>query len=128
MAGYTLKNLKDVDDSAPQFGFAPDLEARFARKPLEGEGVGISYQRLAPNFRIPFGHKHADQEEIYVLLTGGARLKLDDEVVELKPLDAVRISKDTMRNMEATDEGAEFLVFGAGAAGDTDMTQNWWTD
>ena len=128
MADYTLKNLKEVDDSAPQFGFSPDLEARFARKPLEGDRVGVSYQRLAPNFRIPFGHKHADQEEIYVLLSGSARLKLDDEVVELKPLDAVRISKDTMRNMEAGADGAEFLAFGAGAAGDTDMNPGWWSD
>jgi mannose-6-phosphate isomerase-like protein (cupin superfamily) len=128
MAGYTLKNLKEVDDSAPQFGYSPELEARFARKALEGERSGISYQRLAPNYRIPFGHKHTDQEEIYVLLEGSARLKLDDDVVELKPLDAVRIPKTTMRNMEAGGDGAAFLVFGAGAADDVDMTQNWWSD
>jgi quercetin dioxygenase-like cupin family protein len=128
MAGYTVTNLKEVEDAAPKFGFAPDLEARFARGALEGERVGVSYQRLAPNFRIPFGHNHADQEEIYVLLSGSARLKLDDEVLELEPLDAVRISKDTMRNVEAGPEGAELLAFGAGTAGDTQMTQNWWSD
>ena len=66
--GYTHKNLKEVDDAASAFGLSPDLEARFARKPLGSTKVAVSYQRLQPGFRIPFGHKHATQEEIYVAL------------------------------------------------------------
>jgi mannose-6-phosphate isomerase-like protein (cupin superfamily) len=129
MGGYKITNLKqEVEDSAPASGLSPDLEARFARKALEGEGAGLSYQRLAPNFRIPFGHKHGDQEEIYVLLSGSAKLKLDDEVVEVQQWDAVRVDKDTMRNFEAGPEGAELLAFGAGAPGETEMVQNWWED
>src|SRR5688500_13313869 len=106
MAGYTVQNLKEVKDQAPEFGFSPDLEARFARKPLGAEESGVSYQRLAPNFRIPFAHKHGEQEEIYIVVSGSARLKLDDEVVDLKQWDAVRVSKDTMRNFEGGPEGA----------------------
>ena len=128
MGGYTVANLKQVDDSAEQFGLSPDLEARFARKTLGGEGAGISYQRLAPNFRIPFGHKHGDQEEIYVLLSGNARLKVDDEVVELGQWDAVRVDKETMRAFEAGPDGAELLAFGAGAPGEVEMVQGWWSD
>ena len=130
MAGYTVKNLKEIEDQAPKFGFSPNLEARFARDHLGCEGSGVSYQRLAPNFRIPFGHKHGHQEEIYVLVSGNARIKLDDDVVELKQWDAVRISKETMRNIEAGPAGAELLAFGAGdgGLGDAEMTPGWWSD
>jgi quercetin dioxygenase-like cupin family protein len=128
--GYTVKNMKDIEDQAPKFGFAPDLEARFATEALELEHTGLSYQRLAPNFRIPFGHTHPEQEEIYVLVSGSGRLKLDDEVIELRQWDVVRIPKGTMRNIEAGPDGAELLAVGAPRKGanDAEMTPGWWTD
>jgi quercetin dioxygenase-like cupin family protein len=128
--GYTLKNLKDVEDAAPKFGRAPDVEARFARRPLECEQLAISYQRLAPNARMPFGHKHAAQEEIYVVLDGSARVKLEDDVVELSKLDALRVDPQTMRAFEAGSEGAVFLAFGAPGSdqNDAEMVQQWWSD
>ena len=127
--GYTQMNLNDVEDAAPKFGMAPDVEARFARRPLECEQLALSYQRLAPNARMPFGHKHAAQEEIYVLLDGSAHVKLEDEVVELGKLDALRVDPQTMRAFEAGSEGAEFLAFGAPGHDDNDaeMVQNWWS-
>ena len=130
MAGYTLKNLKEIDDQAPKFGFSPSLEARFARGPLELESSGLSYQRIAPSFRVPFGHRHGAQEEIYVLLSGSGRMKLDDDVVELRQWDAVRVAAATMRDFEAGPEGAELLAFGAPAIGpnDAEMTPGWWSD
>ena len=133
MAGYTVVNLKEVEDQAPKFGFAPNLEARFATSPLELKKSGISYQRIAPNFRVPFGHKHKTQEELYVLVGGSARAKIDDEFVELKRWDAVRIPKEKMRCFEAGPDGAEILAFGApntgpSVANDAEMTPNWWTD
>ncbi|SRR6266511_1134176 len=129
MAGYTTVNMKEVEDQAPKFGVAPDLEARFARVALEAELIGITYQRLAPNFRIPWGHTHKTQEEIYVLVSGSGRMKLGDDVVEMKPWDAVRIHKDTMRSFESGPEGAEVIAVGApGGPGDAEMEQNWWSD
>jgi uncharacterized cupin superfamily protein len=128
MAGYAIMNLKEIEDQAVKGGLSPNLEARFARGPLGSKMSGISYQRLAPNFRIPFGHRHGEQEEIYVLVSGSLRLKLDDEVVELRPWDAVRISNETMRNFEAGPEGAELLAVGAGAAGDAEVEPGWWSD
>ncbi len=84
MADYTKLNLRqDVEDMAPQFGFAPNIEARYARKPLGLANSGASYFRIAPDFRLPFGHKHAEQEEVYVVLSGSARIKAGDEIVEL---------------------------------------------
>jgi len=129
MAHYTKLNLKDVEDQAPKFGL-DDLEFRSARVPLELENSGLSYLRIAPNFRMPFGHRHNVQEEVYVLISGSARLKVEEEVVELKPLDAVRIHKDTMRNFEGGPEGAELIAVGAPhtGPGDADMVNGWWAD
>jgi hypothetical protein len=131
MADYTIVNLKeDVNDSAVEFGLSPSLEARFARAKLGLERSGLSYQRLAPGYRAPFGHKHGEQEEVYVLLSGSARLKLDDEIVELKQWDAVRVGPETMRNFEAGPDGVELLAYGAGTSGlqDAEQAPGWWTD
>ena len=131
MADYTHINLKeDVDDQAPNFGLSPNLEARMARVPLGMENSGLSYLRLAPGFRIPFGHKHKNQEEVYVLVNGSARVKLGDEVTELKQWDAVRVHRDTIRGFEAGDGGAEFIAIGAPntGPGDAELIQDWGSD
>lgn len=131
MAAYTKVNLKDdVEDQAPNFGLAPHIESRMARVPLELEHSGVSYQRLAPNFRLPFGHRHKRQEELYILVSGSARMKLEDELVDLKQWDAVRVPKDTMRCIEAGPEGVEIIAVGAPntGPGDADMEQGWWSD
>ena len=127
MAGYTIVNLKEVEDQAPKFGLSPDLEARFARVALDAELIGLTYQKLSPNFHVPWGHKHKTQEEIYIVVNGSLRIKLDDDVKELGPWDAVRISKETMRGFEAGPEGAEIIAIGApGGPGDAETDQNWW--
>ena len=129
MADYTLLNLKsDVEDSGERFGYAPHMEARFARKPLGLEQGGVSYFKLAPGFRVPFGHLHSEQEEVYVVLNGSARVKLDDEILELNPMDAVRIPTSVKRGLEAGSEGAEILAFGAPDTDnkDIEMDQGFW--
>ena len=130
MANYTKLNLReDIEDQSPKFGIH-EMEFRSARVPLELQNAGLSFLRLDPNYRVPFGHHHKQQEEIYVLVGGSARLKLDDEIVELKPWDAVRIQRETMRNFEAGPDGAEIIAFGAPntGPGDGPMTDGWWTD
>jgi mannose-6-phosphate isomerase-like protein (cupin superfamily) len=131
MAGFTHKNLKnDVEDSAVEFGFSPDLESRFARAALETDRLGISYQRLAPNVRGPFGHHHREQEEIYVILGGSGRAKLDDEIVELRRFDALRVAPEVTRQFEAGPDGLELLAFGGGAGGtqDAEVLPGWWSE
>jgi mannose-6-phosphate isomerase-like protein (cupin superfamily) len=131
LAEYTHLNLKeDVDDQAPNFGLSPDLEARMARVPLELEGFGVSYQRVAPNYRIPFAHRHKQQEEVYVVVGGGGRAKLGDEIVELRQWDALRVPKNTMRGFEAGPEGIEVIAIGAPntGPGDAEMDYDFWSD
>lgn len=129
MAPFTRKNLRrDVDDQAQAFGFAPALEFRVARDALETTQSALSFMRLAPGFRVPFGHHHEEQEEVYVVVHGSARLKLDDEVVELEPWDAVRIATGVVRDIEGGPDGAEVLLFGAPRVppGDAVVEQDWW--
>lgn len=130
MADYTIKNLREVEDSAPKFGFAPDMQARFAARELGLGESAVSLQRLAPNFTQPFGHRHKQQEELYVVLAGSGRVKLEDDIVELQPLDAVRVAPPVTRAFAAGPEGLEFLAFGAPASGspaeDAEQEPGWW--
>jgi mannose-6-phosphate isomerase-like protein (cupin superfamily) len=130
MSDHTIVNLREVEDMAPKFGLSDALESRFARVPLELQNSGVSLFRIAPDFRMPFGHHHDVQEEVYVLVSGGARIKLDDEVVELRTWDAIRVPGPTMRCIEAGPDGAEVIAFGAPSHGnaDADMTPGWWSD
>ena len=131
MADYTKLNLKrDVEDMALKFDLSPGLESRFARAPLGLENSGVSYFKIAPDFRMPFGHRHEEQEEVYLVISGSARLKLDDDVLELEQWDAVRIPRSTMRNLEGGPEGAEVVAFGAPNTEnkDAEMAPGWWGD
>jgi mannose-6-phosphate isomerase-like protein (cupin superfamily) len=131
MPGYTLSNLRDVEDSAPKFGMAPAMQARFASRDLELSESGVSLQRLAANATQPFGHRHHRQEELYVVIDGGGRVKLDDELVELRAWDAIRVAPGVTRAFSAGPEGLEFLAFGAPASGnpaeDVDVKPAWWS-
>jgi mannose-6-phosphate isomerase-like protein (cupin superfamily) len=128
---YTKVNLKeDVQDSAPSFGFAPDMEARFASNDLELEQSGVGYERWAPNFRVPFGHTHKGQEEVYVVVSGNGRIKIDDEIVDFKQWDAIRVPAGVWRCFEAGGDGAEVIAFGApkmdDPRADSEMQPGWW--
>jgi quercetin dioxygenase-like cupin family protein len=128
MADYTIVNLREVEDQAPKFGYAPHLESRFAREPLGLRNSGISLFKAAPGFRIPFGHKHNRQEEIYVVVAGSARLKVEDEIVQLGTWDAIRLAPDTRRALEAGPDGAEIIAFGAPKTemGDAELLPEFW--
>jgi mannose-6-phosphate isomerase-like protein (cupin superfamily) len=127
-AAYTLKKLTDVDDSASKFGHSETGQARFANDDLEAERTGISHQRLNPGKRQPFGHKHDQAEEIYVVLSGTGRMKLDEDIIELGELDAIRVAPGVTRAFEAGPQGLEVLAVGARHQGDGELIPNWWAD
>jgi mannose-6-phosphate isomerase-like protein (cupin superfamily) len=129
MGSYTKKNLRDIENQAPKFDMPDEMDARFARTDLDGETLGLTIIKLDSGFRMPFGHKHSAQEEVYVVVGGSGRVKVDDEVVELRQWDAIRFDKDTMRNMEAGPDGIEYLAFSAGTdPTDAEMAPGWWSD
>src|ERR1700755_1332334 len=94
---YTHKKLTDVKDSAPEFGFGEIAEARFAKDDFDAADTGFSYHRGKPNARQAFAHNHEEAEEVYVVIRGSGRIKLDDEIVEIEELDAIRISPPVTR-------------------------------
>lgn len=124
MAGYAIKNLRESKDAAAEAGLSDSLEARFAHEDLGSETSGISYQVVKAGQRQPFAHKHGEMEEIYVVISGTGRVKLDDEVEDLGPLDAVRISPSVVRAFEGGDEDLVLLAFSPRAKGDAEIVQD----
>ena len=127
-APYTHRNLDEVDDSAPKFGYGELQEARFANEALQTEQAGFALERVKPGKRQGFGHRHDNAEEIYVVISGSGRVKLDDEIVELKRLDAIRVSPEVVRQFEAGDDGLEIVAFGARHEGDGELLHGWWDE
>jgi mannose-6-phosphate isomerase-like protein (cupin superfamily) len=129
---FTLRNLKeDPEDLGSNFDGPPDLEFRAATKLLGLERSGLTYQRVPPDYRFPYGHTHATQEEVYVVVGGGGRMAVDDEVVDLRQWDAVRVPPGSWRGYEAGPEGLELLVIGApnlgdDPRGDVEGRRDWW--
>jgi mannose-6-phosphate isomerase-like protein (cupin superfamily) len=121
---YTIKNLRDVKDSAAEAGVSDSLEARFAHEDLDSDRSGVSYQVVKAGQRQPFAHKHEEMEEIYVVISGTGRVKLDDKVEEVAPLDAVRIAPAVTRAFEAGDDDLVLLAFSPRAKGDAEIVQD----
>jgi quercetin dioxygenase-like cupin family protein len=125
---YTLKNLDDVEDSAPKFGLSEIQEARFAKDELTAEQTGVSFFRLKAGKRQGFAHRHENAEEVYVVLSGSGRVNLDGEVIALEKLDAIRVAPQVIRGFEAGAGGMELLAFGPRCDGDGEVLSGWWTD
>jgi quinol monooxygenase YgiN/mannose-6-phosphate isomerase-like protein (cupin superfamily) len=127
-SGYTLHNIEEAEDQAAKYGYGEMGESRFVADDLEAERTGVSHQRLRPGKRQMFAHRHHRAEEVYVVLSGSGRAKVGDDVVDLRPLDAIRIGPELTRQFEAGPDGLELLVFGARARGDAEIVRDWWTD
>jgi mannose-6-phosphate isomerase-like protein (cupin superfamily) len=106
------------------------MDVRFPKRDLGCAIGGIGIEKLPPGLRTPFGHKHTQQEEIYVIAEGSGRIKLDDEVHELRRWDILRIGPGVMRNLEAGPDGITLIAFGAplGETNDGELVPGWWTD
>ena len=121
---YTIKNLRQVDDMAASQGFGEVQEARFAHGDLDAEQIGISLQRVKPGKRHAFAHRHKEAEEVYVVISGSGRVKLDDEVKEIGELDAIRVAPSVTRAFEAGDDGLELVAFSPRAQGDAEIVED----
>jgi quinol monooxygenase YgiN/quercetin dioxygenase-like cupin family protein len=125
-SGYTLVNLEDVEDAAKRFGFGDQGEARFANRPLGAVRTGVSHQRLRAGARQAFGHRHQHAEEVFVVLAGTGRVKIGDEIRDVRPLDAIRVAPESPRAFEAGPDGLEFIVVGTHHAGDAVLESDFW--
>jgi quercetin dioxygenase-like cupin family protein len=128
VSGYAIKNLMEIEDSGAER--SPSIEARFARKYLDSQHLGVSYFRYAPQTRSPFGHSHHEQEEAYIVVGGSGRVRLDDEIVELRRWDVVRVAPEVVRGFEGGPDGLELIAIGSDRpeGGDGVAVHDWWTD
>jgi mannose-6-phosphate isomerase-like protein (cupin superfamily) len=117
MSGYSVKNFMDLESSSRE---GIDIDARFSRSALGSEQVGVSHWRYGPNVRTPVGHRHRVQEEVYVILSGSGRMKLGDEIVDLKPLDVIKVSPEVARAIEVGGERPE--------GGDGELVHDFWNE
>jgi mannose-6-phosphate isomerase-like protein (cupin superfamily) len=124
VADYTIKNLRQLKDVAVEGGVSDYIEARFAHEDLDSERSGISYQVMKAGQRQPFAHRHGEMEEIYVVVSGTGRVKLDDQVEDVGPFDAIRIAPAVVRAFEADDDDLVLLVFSPRAKGDAEIVQD----
>jgi mannose-6-phosphate isomerase-like protein (cupin superfamily) len=127
-ARYTIHALGDTQDMAPKYGLDEQGEARFATEDLAAEQTGVSLQSLRPGKRQMFGHRHDQAEEVYVVLSGSGRVKLDDDIEEIAAMDAIRVAPAVTRAFEAGPEGLQLLAFGPRRRGDGEVIQGWWSD
>ena len=125
---HTIFNLRQAEDLAAKHGFGEQQEARFAFADLDAESTGIGLIKVKPGQRQPFAHRHEEAEEIYVVLSGSGRIKLDDEVHEIGEMDAIRIAPWVVRSMAAGDDGLEVLLFGPRHEGDAETVEDDWDD
>jgi mannose-6-phosphate isomerase-like protein (cupin superfamily) len=108
MSSYSVKNLLEIEP----VGESGEVELRFARKYLDSEQLGISFERYAPNHTAAFGHHHDVQEEAYVVVEGSGAIKLDDERLELKQWDVVRVAPQVVRGFDAGPDGLVLIAVG----------------
>lgn len=110
MADYAIVNLLEIDDSVE--GRVPGLEGRFSRKHLGSRDLGVSHFRYAPGTRTPGGHSHREQEEAYVVAAGSGRVRLDDEIREIRQWDVIRVAPEVVRGFESGPEGLDLIAIG----------------
>jgi mannose-6-phosphate isomerase-like protein (cupin superfamily) len=127
-AHYVTTNLNDVKDLAPEFGMSEMGEARFARETLGAERIGMSLYRMNPGKRVGFGHCHTQSEEMYVVISGSGRFKVEDDILAVGEKDVVYCPPASVREWEAGPEGLELLAFGGHAENESEMKPGWWTD
>ena len=128
MSGYTKVNLRDDVQDMAKGNMPPGIEAHFAKGALDCEKSGVTYFKLEPDFHPPFGHRHEEQEEVYVVISGSARVKAGDDIVELAQFDAIRVPGAMPRGMEAGPDGAEIIAIGAPNTDnkDAEMLPDFW--
>jgi mannose-6-phosphate isomerase-like protein (cupin superfamily) len=129
MSDFTIKNLKEIDDSAAERS-GGNVEARFGRKHLNSEHLGVSFFRYAPGFKSPLGHRHHEQEEAYVVVGGSGRIRCDDDVTDLRLWDVVRVAPNVVRAFEGGPDGLELIAIGSDRPedGDGELVKDFWTD
>jgi mannose-6-phosphate isomerase-like protein (cupin superfamily) len=128
MSDYTIVNLLELEDTVQ--GRLPGLEGRFGRKHLDSRDLGVSLWQYAPNVRNPVAHRHREQEEAYVVVAGSGRVRLDDEIRDVRRWDVIRLAPGVLRGFESGPDGLDLIAIGGPRpdGGDGVQTDDPWPD
>jgi mannose-6-phosphate isomerase-like protein (cupin superfamily) len=128
MPDYTIVNLLELEDTVQ--GRLPGLEGRFGRKHLGSRDLGVSLWQYAPGLRNPVAHRHREQEEAYVVVAGSGRVRLDDEIRDVRRWDVIRVGPRVLRGFESGPDGLELIAIGGPRpeGGDGEQTDDPWPD
>jgi uncharacterized cupin superfamily protein len=118
----------EIDNSSADRG--PGFEGRFARRHLDSDHLGVSYFHFPPNGRSRAGHRHREQEEAYVVVDGSGQMRLDDEIIELRQWDVIRVAPSVARGFEGGADGISIIAVGNDRpeGGDGELVQDFWTE
>ena len=128
MPDYAILNLLELDDASA--GRVPGMEARLGRDTLGSRDLGVSHFRYGPNVRNPGAHSHREQEEAYVVVAGSGRVRIDDEVHEIRQWDVIRVAPEVVRAFEGGPDGLDLICIGGPKpeGGDGVRTDDPWPD
>ena len=104
------------------------MQWKMARGALGSPELGVSRFTYEPAARMPYGHRHREQEEAYVVVGGSGHAKLDDELVELKLWDVLRVAPAVIRSFEAGPDGLDLIAIGGRRpkGGDSERFPDFW--
>jgi quercetin dioxygenase-like cupin family protein len=127
MADWTKGNFEDFKDRSPA---EVPMRWLFSRDQVKSTQVGVSRFSYQPGARMPFGHRHKQQEEVYVVVAGSGRAKLEDEIIDLGLWDVLRVAPQVIRAFEAGPDGMELICVGGKrpAGGDNEGFKDFWVD
>lgn len=125
MTNWTKTNFERLPDRSPRDA---RMQWKFARDALRSPELGVSRFTYEPGARMPWGHRHREQEEVYVVVAGSGCAKLDEEVVELSSWDVLRVAPAVIRSFEAGPEGLDLVCIGGRKpkGGDTERFPDFW--
>lgn len=127
--GYSVARREDAIDFMAEYpGFG---EMRWYTEPLDCEQVSFSWRSMPPDTggRGSYGHRHPGIEEVYLVLSGTATFKIDDDVFEAGPKTAVRVEEDSFRSIHNdTDSELELVALSvkSGPEGTTEKQDDFW--
>ena len=80
--------------------------------------------------RSPVAHSHREQEEAYVVVAGSGKVLLDDEIVDLRQWDVLRVAPEVVRAFEGGPEGLDMIAIGGPRPEDGDgvMAEATWPE
>jgi mannose-6-phosphate isomerase-like protein (cupin superfamily) len=125
MSRWAKKSFDELRDVSPE---DVRIQWRFARDALRSPELGVSRFTYEPGARMPWGHRHREQEEAYVVIAGSGRARLDDEIIELRPSDVLRVAPAVIRSFEAGPEGMDLICIGGRKpeGGDAERFDDFW--